>query len=119
MSELHVYHHELRHNEYAEFYLKYEVDKVIADLEEAHKKEDEQLLMDIEEIKDAQQWRKVEDELPVGMYPVLIYVKVNGRRYITTGHYNSSKNTWYEHVNYGEVKVTHFMDFPKPPKEVK
>ena len=31
MSELNVYHHELRHNEYAEFYLKYEADKVIAE----------------------------------------------------------------------------------------
>jgi hypothetical protein len=31
MSELKVYHHELRHNEYEEFYLKYEADKVIAE----------------------------------------------------------------------------------------
>ena len=27
MSEMKVYHHELRHNEYDEFYLKYEADK--------------------------------------------------------------------------------------------
>ena len=47
MSELNVYHHELRHNEYDEFYLKYEADKVIADLEESHKKEVEQLQMKI------------------------------------------------------------------------
>lgn len=53
MSELNVYHHELRHNEYAEFYLKYEADKVIADLEESHKMEVEQLLMEIAE-KDAE-----------------------------------------------------------------
>ena len=33
MSELNVYHHELRPNEYAEFYLKDEADKVIAELE--------------------------------------------------------------------------------------
>mgnify|MGYP006974349641 CR=1 FL=1 len=45
MSELNVYHHELRHNEYDEFYLKYEADKVIAELEESHKKEVEQLLI--------------------------------------------------------------------------
>lgn len=32
MSELKVYHHELRHNEYEEFYLKYEVDAAIAEL---------------------------------------------------------------------------------------
>lgn len=32
MSELNVYHHELRHNEYAEFYLKSEADKVIENI---------------------------------------------------------------------------------------
>ena len=32
MSELNVYHHELRPNEYDEFYLKYEADEVIAEL---------------------------------------------------------------------------------------
>jgi hypothetical protein len=47
MSELNVYHHELRHNEYEEFYLKYEADKVIAELKESHKKEVGQLLMKI------------------------------------------------------------------------
>ena len=31
MSKLNIYHHELRPNEYAEFYLKYEADNVIAD----------------------------------------------------------------------------------------
>ena len=31
MSKLNIYHHELRHKEYAEFYLKYEADKVIAE----------------------------------------------------------------------------------------
>lgn len=31
MSKLKVYHHELRPNEYDEFYLKYEVDKVLAE----------------------------------------------------------------------------------------
>jgi septal ring factor EnvC (AmiA/AmiB activator) len=31
MSELKVYHHELRPDEYAEYYLKYEADNVIAD----------------------------------------------------------------------------------------
>ena len=34
MSGLNVYHHELRPDEYAEFYLKYEADKVITELEE-------------------------------------------------------------------------------------
>ena len=50
MSELNVYHHELRHNEYDEFYLKYEADKVIALLtdkanynEYAYKRKSEEL----------------------------------------------------------------------------
>ena len=49
--KLNVYHHELRPNEYDEFYLKYEADKLIADLEESHKKEVEQLLIYIAELK--------------------------------------------------------------------
>jgi tellurite resistance protein len=51
MSELKVYHHELRHNEYEEFYIKSEADKVIADLEESHKKEVGQLLIEIAGLK--------------------------------------------------------------------
>jgi len=51
MSELNVYHHELRPNEYAEFYLKYEADKAIAELKESHKMEVEQLLMEIVGLK--------------------------------------------------------------------
>ena len=52
MSELKVYHCNEWHNEYTEFYLKSEADKVIADLEESHKKEVEQLLMEIVKLKD-------------------------------------------------------------------
>ena len=37
MSKLNVYHHELRPDEYAEFYLKYEADKVIAELKADYK----------------------------------------------------------------------------------
>ena len=45
MSELKVYHCNEWHNHYTEFYLKFEADKVIADLEESHKKEVGQLLI--------------------------------------------------------------------------
>lgn len=45
MSELKVYHCNEWHNEYTEFYLKFEADKAIADLEESHKMEVEQLLI--------------------------------------------------------------------------
>ena len=47
MCKLKVYHCNEWHNEYTEFYLKDEADKVIADLEESHKKEVEQLQMKI------------------------------------------------------------------------
>ena len=43
MSKLNVYHHELRHNEYYEFYLKYEADKVIAELEDKLQAANEQV----------------------------------------------------------------------------
>ena len=42
MSELKVYHCNEWKNEYTEFYIKSEADKVIADLEESHKMEVEQ-----------------------------------------------------------------------------
>ena len=51
MSELKVYHCNEWHNEYTEFYLKSEADKFITDLEESHKKEVEQLLMEIVGLK--------------------------------------------------------------------
>ena len=51
MCKLKVYHCNEWHNEYTEFYLKDEADKVIADLEESHKMEVEQLLMEIVELK--------------------------------------------------------------------
>ena len=47
LCKLKVYHCNEWHNEYTEFYLKDEADKVIADLEESHKKEVEQLQMKI------------------------------------------------------------------------
>lgn len=46
-----IYHCNEWHNEYTEFYMKSEADKVIADLEESHKIEVEQLLMEIAELK--------------------------------------------------------------------
>ena len=51
MSELKVYHCNEWHNEYTEFYIKSEADKVIADLEESHKKEVGQLLIEIAQLK--------------------------------------------------------------------
>ena len=44
MSELKVYHCNEWHNEYTEFYSKFEADKFISDLEEKHKTEVKELL---------------------------------------------------------------------------
>ena len=45
-------------------YLKSEADAVIANLEESHKKEVGELLMEIAKLKDAQRWRKYPEEKP-------------------------------------------------------
>ena len=45
-------------------YFKSEADKAIVDLEESHKMEVEQLLMEIEELKKERRWRKCSDEMP-------------------------------------------------------
>lgn len=56
MSELKVYHCNEWKNEYTEFYIKSEADKVFADLEESHKKEVGQLLIEIAELKKERNW---------------------------------------------------------------
>lgn len=47
-----------------EVYLKSEADKFISNLKESHKKEVEQLLIEIAELKEAQRWRKYSEEKP-------------------------------------------------------
>ena len=47
-----------------DIYLKADVDKVIADLKESHKKEVERLLTEIAKLKEAQRWRKYSEEKP-------------------------------------------------------
>ena len=75
MSELKVYHCNEWHNEYTEFYIKSEADKVIADLEESHKKEVGQLLIKIAELKEERRWRKFPDEKPEKGQKVLFRAK--------------------------------------------
>lgn len=45
MIKLNVYHHELRPDEYDEFYLKYEADKVIAEKDKEIRKLKEQVAL--------------------------------------------------------------------------
>ena len=46
------------------FYLKSEADKFIADLEEYHKMEVEQLVIEIVKLKEERRWRNVDDKFP-------------------------------------------------------
>ena len=56
-------------------YIKSEADKVIADLEESHKKEVGQLLMEIVELKEERRWRKFPDEKPDGEGDYLVMAR--------------------------------------------
>ncbi len=123
MSELKVYHCNEWHNEYTEFYIKSEADKVIADLEESHKKEVGQLLMEIvglkariAELEEERRWRKFPDEKPEewdtvvvrfsnGFYDLAVYLS-NGQGWdIGDGLYHKSE------------EVSHWMPLPSAPKE--
>ncbi len=123
MIELKVYHCNEWHNEYTEFYIKSEADKVIADLEESHKKEVGQLLMEIvglkariAELEEERRWRKFPDEKPEewdtvvvrfsnGFYDLAVYLS-NGQGWdIGDGLYHKSE------------EVSHWMPLPSAPKE--
>lgn len=55
--------------------LEAEADKVIADLEESHKKEVEQLLMEIAKLKEERRWRKFSEEKPKEKQWILVFVE--------------------------------------------
>ena len=59
----------------SDYYLKSEADKVIADLEESHKKEVGQLLIEIAKLKEERRWRKFPDEKPKKGQKVLFRAK--------------------------------------------
>ena len=56
MSKLNVYHHELRHNEYAEFFIKYEVDAVIAEKDKEIAELKDKLQNVSELLKETREW---------------------------------------------------------------
>lgn len=63
---------------FTEYYLKSEADKVIADLEESHKMEVEQLLMEIVRLKEERRWHKYPDEKPTEEKVFLVLAKYLG-----------------------------------------
>lgn len=102
----------------AQVYLKSEADKVIADLEESHKKEVEQLLMEIVKLKEERRWRKCSEELPEDGAEVLA---TDGDGiwlcYKTT---MSDGSPWFQPDGLPHIEgVTHWIPLPAAPKEEK
>ena len=94
------------------YYDKNEADKVIAELEESHKMEVEQLLMEIAEMEEERRWRKFPDEKPEkrkvvfvrmsdGFYRIAMYLARGLGWDIGDGAHHKSK------------EVTHWMPLPK------
>jgi hypothetical protein len=98
------------------YYPKSEADKVIADLEESHKKEVGQLLMEIVELKEERRWRKCSDELPEDGAEVLA-TDCEGiwLCYKTT---MSDGSPWFQPDGLPHIEgITHWMPLPSAPKE--
>ena len=99
------------------YYPKSEVDKVIADLEESHKKEVEQLLMEIVKLKEERRWRKFPDEKPKYKQWILVFVEnpsnygtyIELRRWDTTCKFDVENQELY----------TKWLPLPAAPKEDK
>ena len=97
------------------YYLKSDVDKVIADLEESHKMEVEQLLMEIVKLKDAQRWREFSEKKPDDKQWILVYHPNHSN--FTTG---VEMRRWDEgckfDVEYQEL-YTKWRPLPKAPED--
>lgn len=108
-------------NTLTEYYLKSEVDKVIADLEESHKMEVEQLLMEIVKLKDAQRWRKVSEEKPQDGQEVWAYDSSQELVIKLEYRIRESDEGFIDFpVVYGFwLNITHWMPYnkPKAPEE--
>jgi len=86
-----------------------EADKVIADLEESHKKEVGQLLMEIAELKEERRWRKFPDEKPTEDIKFLV---INEKGMLQCCYYSPILKEF-------QIPVTHWMPLPSAPKEGK
>ena len=96
-------------------YLKSDADKVIADLEESHKMEVEQFLMEIVKLKDERRWRKCSEELPEVGVEVLV---TNGTDFGISDwcgdYWNNDPFCGYTLYN-----VIAWMPMPKAPEDGK
>jgi hypothetical protein len=100
-------------------YLKREADKVIADLEESHKKEVGQLLMEIVGLKEERRWRKFPDEKPTEEMEGMDFIVSNGffHREISEwrGYWNNDPFCGDRHCD----EVKYWRPLPSDPKEGK
>ena len=105
-------------NDTGKFYLKSEADNVIADLEESHKMEVEQLLMEFAELKEERRWRKCSEELPEDGAEVLA---TDGEE-IWLCHKDTlcDGSPWFQPDGLPHIEgITHWMPLPSAPKEEK
>ena len=101
---------------FTEYYLKSEADKVIAELEESHKMEVEQLLMEIMKLKEERRWRKCSEELPEDGAEVLA---TDGEE-IWLCHKDTmcDGSPWFQPDGLPHIEgVTHWIPLPAAPKE--
>ena len=99
-------------------YDKREADEVIADLEESHKKEVGQLLIEIAELKEERRWRKCYEELPEDGAEVLA---TDGEE-IWMCHKDTvcDGSPWFQPDGLPHIEgITHWMPLPSAPKEGK
>lgn len=97
------------------YYPKSEADKAIADLEESHKMEVEQLLMEIVKLKEERRWRKFSEEKPKEKQWILVFVEnpseygtyIELRRWDTTCKFDVEDQELY----------TKWKPLPSAPKE--
>ena len=96
-----------------------EADKVIADLEESHKMEVEQLLMEIVKLKEELRWRKFPDEKPTEEMEGMDFIVSNGffHREISEwrGYWNNDPFCDDRHCD----EVKYWRPLPLEPKEDK
>ena len=101
------------------YYEKSEADKVIADLEESHKKEVEQLLMEIVKLKEERRWRKFPDEKPTEEMEGMDFIVSNGffHREISEwrGYWNNDPFCGDKNCDV----VKYWKPLPSDPKEYK
>ena len=118
IDDTYVEYYNTGKHELAQIYLKSDVDKLIADLEESHKMEVGQLLMEIVELKKERRWRKFPDEKPKWGEEVLV-VDDESKHYIVRFSHDMKWISWGKMNTCESENVKYWMPLPSAPKEAK